>query len=296
MMKKIMIQWIITINLIIIGVLKWDILKQPIPKTLHMMLCTCLKLIIVTFFANKRTYFVPYIILISFCLTAGKYLLMQSKEHLEIVLLAILAPVKIVYILLFYLIIFKKKYTFLQYISIFSIILANFLIQIKFNNKKLSNHMIYVFCSLFANLFMACALIIFDKKIREKKMGYWNYLFTHAFTSLILTFFELIIEFKYSEYHFLKYLKDWKFFANIIMTVAETFLTTYLVFNFTPLEKSINNNLVIVSTTFISNLFYKEPLTALHILAFSITYAAIFIFERQSAKIKKAQTQEETSN
>lgn len=258
-----------------------------------MFLSTSLKLIVSFFFAKKRIYFEPYILLISFLLTVNKYLLMKAYEHLEIMLLAVLAPIKIIFILLFYLIFFKKKYTILQYIAIFGIIFGNFLIQFKTRNNKTDINLIYIFCSILANLIAASAMIIFDRKIREKKMGYWNYMYNYTLIGLIIIFFELILEFKISNYHFLPHLKNWKFSANILMSVAETFLTTYLVFNLTPLERGINANFIIVSNTFISNLVYKEILTAIHVSAVLITYAAIVLFEIENHKNKKAQKQNE---
>ncbi|KRH92361.1 putative transporter [Pseudoloma neurophilia] len=289
-MKKVIKQWTVTLILITIGVLKWDIMKLPKPKTLHILLNISFKMVISFFLAKNKIYFDPYILMISLLLSANKLLLFESYEHLEIILLAVLAPIKIIFILLFYKFFRNKFYTIIQYFSIFSIIIANFLIQLKEKDKKKDiSYIIGISCSIFASFFAASAMIIFDQKIRKRKLGFWNYMYCYTFLGFFITIFELIAEKKMTNYDFFEFLKNWKFIFNVLMSVAETFLSTYLVFNLNPLEKGLNGNLIIVSSTFLANFFYEESLTVIDVISCIIAYVGIVIFEWENHKIKKSQ-------
>lgn len=272
--------------LIAFGVYKWDIIKQPIPKTLMISFNLILKLIISFFFADKRVYFDINIGIVSLLFSINKYLLLKSSEHLSIILLAVLSPLKLIFVLIFSRIIYKKRLNIVQYMAVSLIIVGNCFGQLHEKIKQNKNNIIYIFCSIIASFFGAIAMMFFDRKIRKKNVKFWNYMYTYTFMSLIVTLFQLPLEIKMSSYEFLVHLKNYRFYLNISLSVVETFLSTLLVFRISPLEKGLIGNLIIVSSSFLSNLFYKEKLSVIGTIACFITYSGILIFEYETNRKK----------
>lgn len=276
----------ITAGLIVLGVYRWGMIKQPIPKSLFLFCDAMLKFVISFFFAKERVYLDLDICFVSILFNLNRFLFLKSSEHLNILLLAVLAPMKLIFVIIFSRIIYKKHLNPVQYISICIIILGNCLIQLQEKNKKSTNEIIYILYSIIGNLFGAIAMIFFDKRIRKKNKGFWNYLYTFSFLSLIVACIKIPLEMKLSDYEFLIHLKNYRFFLNISSSVGETFLNTLLVFSISPLKKGLLGNLIIVSDSFLSNLFYEEKMSKISALACFITYSGILIFEYETHKKK----------
>ncbi|KRH92568.1 putative transporter [Pseudoloma neurophilia] len=286
-MEKFIKTPLITLTLILFGIYRWGMMKQPIPKSLFLLFDSLLKFLVAFFMAKKRKYFNINIFLIATLFNLNKFAFMKSAEELNIMTLSVLAPVKLIFILLFSRYYDRKFFSLSQYLSIGCIIAGNFLIQYSGQKSNKSNHIFYICVSIIGNFLGAAAMILFDKKIRRKAFDFWDYMFTFSFLSIIAACGEMMFESGFTKYNFLIHLKTFQFYLAIGVGVSETFLNTLLMFVLLPLEKVLVSNLIIVSVTFLSNWFFKEELTKISVLSLFITYLGICIFEYESYKQNK---------
>lgn len=285
-MKKTLKTSLITSILIIFGVYRWGMLRTKMPKTLFLLFDSLCKLVISFFLAKNRRHFDIDVCYIATLFSLNKFLFYKCAEHLNIIVLAVLSPMKLIFVLLFSRMFYKKSFSLIQYFAIGCILMGNCIIQWSDQYKKSDIHFFYIFLSIFSNFLGAIAMILFDQKIRKKKRNFWDYLYTFSFLSSIISCFEMIFEVKLTKYDFLVHLREWRFILTIFVGVGETFLNTFLMFTLFPLEKGLISNLIIVSVTFLCNWFYKEILSKISVLACFITYFGIILFEHEKNKLE----------
>lgn len=286
---------LILFYLIFCGIFKWKLLKQHIPKTLIMLLDCIFKFLISIYMAKKKVHFNLSVFLIVILHTFSKYAFLLCAENLSIVLLAILTPMRLIFTFLLCKIFQKKKYNFLEYIALI-LVLSGFIIT-SLKNKdhnikvKTSKKYMLIILSLAGNFCNSFSVIIFDQKIRIKKIHFWNYMYIYSFLSLVTTVVEMIFEIFLSNYEFIIHLKNFSIYINTIFYVIESFMATILSFMLAPIQRGFFSVMIVVSVTIVSNFIYEHRPNLQNILAVILTYSGVGMFELKNIRKKKLKTQ-----
>ncbi|ELQ76245.1 putative transporter [Trachipleistophora hominis] len=156
--------------------------------------------------------------------------------------------------------------------------------NIKDNMSEKCTNVKYLLLLLFGNFCNSVSCIFFDRKIKQKNVNYWEYMYTYTFLNLLISSTELVLEYSLSSYDFAAYLRNKEFYLNVVAQTLETFLIAYVSFQLTPLQRGLNHIVCAVSITILTNVFFETSPGIYQVLACIFTYAGLVMFELKSLK------------
>lgn len=210
------------------------------------------------------------------------------NKKLKSITLSMIEPTRILFAVILTIILIKKKYSYLQYFSIFLIISGIVISKVfeESHDKKI-DQIAFIFLSVFGSFVNAVSSVAFVRFFNSNNIKFWTYIFTFSIYATILYLIGFTAEcLIYKNFKIKEIFDDKKIFIMPFSTTIEYLGYRFIGFHTCPVEKNLIIIIIQISIPIVYNIFFKREFDFLSILTISIVYAGSFLFEAKNILLK----------
>ncbi|ELA48426.1 hypothetical protein VCUG_00035 [Vavraia culicis subsp. floridensis] len=231
--------------------------------------------------AKKYSFRSKRILFLVICSYVSHIIVWVSNKKLTSIAYALTEPSKILFVVVLSMFMLKQRYTGLQYLGVFMIILGIMASTLgKSDNPNVDKPLYYFGLALFGCFSAALSSVFFVMSFPRNSIKFWDYIFTFSLYGLLLCTAGFLLELKLVKELAVEDIScDLKVLAMAVTTTIEYLGYRFIGFCTCPVEKNLIVIIIQVSIPIFYNAFFKKEFNKIDIIACVVIYTGTFIFE-----------------